>query len=154
MKPFVVSMLFAVVALMTAASRAQAQPDPGYGWAGDYAEMVDRASDILQSIDSPARKSALAEQWLDFSKRVITKTLDQRNAWLNLQERQLHLQQQAQQDNVDLANLQLRIEQLRAQNLKLENENLQLKQKLQGQPAEAPSQAANTETPTAVPPAK
>jgi hypothetical protein len=147
MKPFVISMLFAAAGLTAAAGQAWADPGPGYVWGPDYAAIVSHVGAVLDAIDSPARKSALAEQWLDFSKQIIAKSLDQRRAWLNLQEQQLQLQQQAEQSNVDLANLQLQIEQLRAQNLKLENENLQLRQQLQGQSAEAQPQS-----PAAVPP--
>ncbi len=141
MKPFAVSMVLALIAAVPVATQAQAYPGSDYAWGPGYEVMISRAADILQQIDSPARKSALAEQWLDFSKRMISKSIEQRGEWLGLQEQHLAAQRQASQADVDLAAMQVQVEQLRAQNLKLENENLQLRQQLQGPAAPAQPQA-------------
>ncbi len=94
------------------------------------AEIVNRVGEVLAAIDSPQRRSQLAEQWLTFARQFITKDQEFRATWLQLQEQQSAQQQEAEQLRLEVAKLQMRIEELRAENLKLEQENLQMQMKL------------------------
>jgi ribosomal protein L12E/L44/L45/RPP1/RPP2 len=138
------SQLLLLSLLMIPISMGEARGQPLYaspGWGMDYPELVGRVGEVLGAIDSPAMRSQLAAQWIDFSKRIIAKSVEQRGKWLDLQAEQLQSQQQAAQLNVEAAKLQLQIEQLRANNLKLERENLELRQQLQAHAAPPPPQS-------------
>jgi hypothetical protein len=102
---------------------------PG-GWNIPTAEIVNRVGEVLAAIDSPQRRSQLAEQWLTFARQVIAKDQDFRKAWLHFQEQQSEQQQEAEQLRLEIAKLQMRVEQLRAENLRLEQQNLQMQMKL------------------------
>jgi len=87
-------------------------------------EIIGRAGEILGAIDSPQKRSELAEQWLQYSKRVIAKDQEYRQQWLDFQRQQAARQQQVEELRLEIARLQMQIEALRAQNARLERENL------------------------------
>ncbi len=134
----------------TAAGGAEPVPFNGYAYppAGWYPfsstpELIGRVGEVLGAIDSPQRRSALAEEWLRFSKQAIAKDLELQESWLQIQRQQTACQQQVEQLRFELARLQMRTEELRAENLRLEQENLQMRRELaQGgreQQSEGPS---------------
>lgn len=139
-----------IVALVVAASVVALGQKPalaydGYppaDWQYGSPESLDRIGDVLSAIDSPSRRSALAENWLQFSKSAITRNLELRDQWLSLQKQQLNQNQQAEQQRVEMAKLQMQIEQLRAENLRLEQQNLQMRMDLNSQ-AQAVPQASS-----------
>ncbi len=141
-----------VLALTMGHTPAAAQYDgyaypPGLHYA--LPESLDRIGQVLDAIDSPSRRSDLAENWLQFSKSAIAKNLEFRDRWLNLQKQQLNQDQYREQQRLEMARLQMQIEQLRSENLQLERENLQLRMELNNQavapgvnrPAEGPNGA-------------
>lgn len=97
-------------------------------------EFMDRIGEVLRAIDSPSRRSNLAENWLQFSKTAITKNLELQDQWINVQRQQLRQDHLVEQQRLEMARLQLQIEQLRAENLRLERENLQIRMELNQQP--------------------
>jgi len=101
------------------------------------AEIVNRVGEVLAAIDSPQRRSQLAEQWLTFARQFVTKDQEFRAKWLQLQKRQSVQQQEAEQLRLEIAKLQIRIEELRADNLRLEQENLRMQMKLAPQNRQA-----------------
>lgn len=103
---------------------------PPGSWQYGSPESLDRIGDVLSAIDSPSRRSDLAENWLQFSKSAVAKNLEFRDRWLNLQKQQLSQDQHIEQQRLEMAKLQVQIEQLRAENLRLERENLQLRMEL------------------------
>jgi hypothetical protein len=110
-------------------------------------EIIARAGEILAAVDSPQRRSQLAEQWLQYSKQVIAKDQEYRRQWLDFQRQQLRQQQQVEQLRLEVARLQAQMEELRAQNARLEQENLYARS--QGGSESGP-QAARTALPTPV----
>jgi len=123
-----------VMALIPAATGARLGPTPvryenDYLPAGGYAcpaipEIIGRVGEILGAIDSPQRRSELAQQWLQYSKQVIAKDQEYRQQWLDFQRQQAAQQQQVEKLRLEIARLQMQIEELRAQNARLERENL------------------------------
>jgi len=105
-------------------------PPPGAYPSGTLPEVFSRVGEMLAAIESPERRSQLAEQWLQYSKQVIAKDQEYRQQWLDLQRRQLAQQQQAEALRMEIAKLQMQIEELRAQNARLERENLLSQSKL------------------------
>ena len=103
------------------------------GWQYGTPEYLDRVGEVLDAIDSPSRRSDLAENWLQFSKSAIAKNLEFRDRWLNLQKQQLNQDQHVEQQRLEMTKLQMQIEQLRAENLRLERENLQMRMELNSQ---------------------
>jgi len=144
----------AVIGLFAAAGGSAEQGDYNYaypqGWyyGPDTPEAISRQAEamskILAAIDSPQRRSMLAEQWLQFSRQMIAKSVDIREDWLTLQKQQTAYQQEAQQLRVEMLRMEGEIEKMRAENLKLQNENLQLQLQLK--------QTAGTPTTTPAPP--
>jgi hypothetical protein len=147
----------AVIGLFAATRGSAEQQDYNYaypqGWyySPDSPEAISRAADamskVLNSIDSPQRRSMLAEQWIQFSRQMIAKSLAFREDWLNLQKQQTANQQEAQQLRVQMLRMEGEIEKLRAANLKLQNENLQLQMQLKpttGTPTPAPAPPVQT----------
>jgi len=142
-----------LLALMMGQMPAAAQYDgyayPPGSWQYGSPESLDKIGDVLSAIDSPSRRSDLAENWLQFSKSAIAKNLEFRDRWLNLQKQQLGQDQYMEQQRLEMARLQVQIEQLRAENLRLERENLQLRMELNNsaaapgvnRPAEGPEGA-------------
>ncbi len=128
------------LALIPAATGAGLGPTPvrygnDYLPAGGYAcpaipEIIGRTGEIIGAIDSPQRRSELAEQWLQYSKQVIAKDQEYRQQWLDFQRQQAAQQQQAEELRLEVARLQMQIEALRAQNARLERENLLSQAKL------------------------
>ncbi len=128
------------MALVPGKTGAQFGPTPvryenDYLPAGGYAcpaipEIIGRAGQILGAIDSPQKRSDLAEQWLQYSKQVIAKDQEYRQQWLDFQRQQAAQQQQVEALRLEVARLQMQIEALRAQNAKLERENLLSQAKL------------------------
>lgn len=117
-------------------------------------EFMDRIGEVLRAIDSPSRRSNLAENWLQFSKTAIAKNLELHDQWINVQRQQLRQDQVVEQQRLEMSKLQLRIEQLRAENLRLERENLQMRMELRQQPpapAPTPNGAAAQEPNGVVP---
>lgn len=127
-----------VLAMTMGRTPAAAQYD-GYayppGWQYGSPEYLDRIGEVLGAIDSPSRRSDLAENWLQFSKSAIAKNLEFRDRWLNLQKQQLNQDQHVEQQRLEMARLQMQIEQLHTENLKLERENLQMRMELNNQAA-------------------
>jgi hypothetical protein len=125
--------LIAVIVALAGATADSRTPNYGYAPSGSSitaAEIVDRVGEVLAAIDSPQRRSQLAEQWLTFARQVVAKDQELQKAWLQLQQQQSDRQQEANQLRLEIAKLQMRIEQLRAENLKLEQQNLQMQMKL------------------------
>lgn len=118
-------------------------------WQYGSPESLDRIGDVLSAIDSPSRRSALAENWLQFSKTAITRNLELRDHWLNLQKQQMNQDQQVEHQRLEMARLQMQIEQLRAENLRLERENLQIRMELNNRAAPQPSNGAASREPNA-----
>jgi len=152
----------AVIGLFATAAWAQ-DYDYVYPQAGYYCSDIDLLSreadaigEVLSKIDSPQRRSMLAEQWIQFSRQRIAKSQDLRAEWLTLQKQQTVSQQEAQQLRVEMLRMEGEIEKLRSENLKLQNENLQLqlllKQQTNGQASNG--QAPNAQTPSATPQAQ
>lgn len=106
---------------------------------------MDRIGEILRAIDSPARRSKLAEEWLRFSQQAISKNLQFQDHWLDIQRQQLRQDQRIEQQRLEMARLQMEIERLRTENLLLERENLHMRMKLSNQAAEA-EQPPNAES--------
>lgn len=131
-----------------APARAGNYAYPPGGWMYGSPEFMNRIGEVLNAIDSPSRRSEVAQNWVQFAKTAISKDLDFQQQWLELQREQVQQNQQIDQSRVDMAKLQLQIEQLHAANLQLEQENLQLQLELSKQGA-AP--AANPPTAEAVP---
>jgi hypothetical protein len=123
-------------------------PPPGGYPSGTVPEILRRTGEILGAIDSPQRRSDLAEQWLQYSKQVIAKEQEYRQQWLDFQRQQAAQQQQVEELRLEIARLQMQIEELRAQNARLERENLLSQSKLGQTPgdraATAPSSQAST----------
>jgi hypothetical protein len=129
--------ILAVTVISLFAATTSAQPDYGYYYYPDSPELIAREADamsnVLSKIDSPQRRSQLAEQWIQFSRQAIERSLNFRDQWLAVQKRQVANQEESQQLRVELLKMQGDIERLRAENLKLQNENLQLQMQLKGQ---------------------
>lgn len=132
------------IALFAATATTSAEPDysysyptSGYYYCPDSPELISREADamsnVLSKIDSPQRRSQLAEQWIQFSRQTIERSLNFREQWLALQKRQVANQGESQQLRVELLRMQGDIERLRTQNLKLQNENVQLQMQLKEQ---------------------
>ena len=156
--------LVAAIALLgiVAAVKAEAQ-DYNYSYPPSWnycpsslaltAAQADTISSVLDAINSPERRSTLAEQWVQFSKQAITKSLTFQDQWLTLQRAQLQNQQQTEQFRVEMLRLQTEIEKLRAENLRLQNENLRLQmqfkqqQQPQQQSQQQPQQQTSAPTP-------
>lgn len=126
-----------VLAAAIAGSGAEPVPFNGYAYppAGWYPfsstpELVGRVGEVLGAIDSPQRRSVLAEEWLRFSKQAIAKDLELQESWLQVQKQQTTYQQQVEQLRFELARLQMKIEELRGENLRLEQANLQMRREL------------------------
>ncbi len=146
----------AVIGLFTATMGSAEQGDYNYaypqGWyyGPDTPEAISRQAEamskILAAIDSPQRRSMLAEQWLQFSRQMIAKSVTLREDWLGLQKQQTAYQQEAQQLRVEMLRMEGEIEKMRAANLRLQNENLQLQMQLK--------QTSGTPAPTQTPPAQ
>ena len=108
---------------------------------------MDAIGRVLDTISSPARRDALAENWVQFAKQSITKSLDLGQQWVDVQKMQLRNQTETSQYQAEMLKLQVEIEQLRKQNLALENENLKMRLQLQqqsGPPPNAPASKAQT----------
>jgi len=124
---------------LAALGTAQSQNQPGYTYyySPDSPELIIRESDsmsqVLGTISSPQRRDLLAEQWIQFTRQTIAKSLAFREQWLDLQKQQVANDQQAQQLRVEMLKLEGEIERMRAANLKLQNENLQLQMQLKQQ---------------------
>ncbi len=88
-------------------------------------EIISRVGEILGAIDSPQRRTELAESWLKYAREVIDRDLEYRQQWLDLERAQLSQQQAIEQLRLEVAHLQLEVEQLRARNAQLQRENLQ-----------------------------
>ncbi len=152
-------LLMAVIGLLTATAGSAEQPGytyayPPQGWYyyPDSPELIikeaDTVSDVLDAINNPERKSQLAEQWIQFSRQTIAKSLDFREQWLTLQRQQVANQQVEQQLRVEMLRMEGEIEKLRAANLKLQNENLQLQLQLKQQPGgQTPAQTTRVQNP-------
>jgi hypothetical protein len=93
-------------------------------------EIISHVGEVLAAISNPERRSQLAEQWLRYAQRAITRDQDLQAQWLALQQQQYAQQQQTAQLHLQMQQLQLQIEQLHAQNLQLEQ---QLAQRAGGQ---------------------
>jgi hypothetical protein len=126
-----------VLAAAIAGLGAEPVPFNGYayppaGWCpfSSTPELIGRVGEVLGAIDSPQRRSVLAEEWLRFSKQAIAKDLELQESWLQVQKQQTTYQQQVEQLRFELARLQMRIEELRAENLRLEQANLQMRREL------------------------
>lgn len=91
---------------------------------------MDRISEVLRAVDSPARRSKLAEDWLRFSQEAISQNLEFQDRWLDIQQRQVRQDQRIEQQRLEMARLQMEIEQLRRENLLLERENLLMRMEL------------------------
>jgi len=147
--------IVALVATALAMALGQTPAAAQYGvyspveWQYGSPESLDRIGDVLSAIDSPSRRSALAENWLQFSKSAITRNLELRDQWLSLQKQQLNQDQRADQQRLEMARLQMQIEQLRAENLRLERENLQIRMELKSQAAPQTSNGAMVKEPNA-----
>ncbi len=143
-----------LLAMTVGQTPAIAQYDGGYAYPpGLYygtPEYLDRIGEVLDAVDSPSRRSDLAENWLQFSKSAIAKNLEFRDRWLNLQKQQLSQDQRVEQQRLEMARLQMQIEQLRAENLKLERENLQIRMELNGQAGRQPPNGPVVQEPNAV----
>ncbi len=109
-------------------------------------ELIGRISKILDAVDSPQRRSELAESWLQFSRQVITKNQQLQEQWLEFQRYQLRQQQQVEQLRMEVAKLQMRVEELRAENLRLEQDNLLTQLRRENQDA---AQRKSVESPPA-----
>ncbi len=128
------------MALIPSVTGARQGPTPvryenDYLPAGGYScpaipEILGRMGQILGAIDSPRRRSELAEQWLQYSKQVIAKDQEYRQRWLDFQRQRSAQQQQVEELRLEVARLQMQIEELRAQNARLERENLLSQAKL------------------------
>jgi hypothetical protein len=139
-----IALVASVMAMTPAVTAGQVGPTPvryetDYLPAGGYPntaipEILSRAGEILGAINSPQRRSELAQQWLQYSKQVIAKEQEYRQQWLDFQRQQAGQQQQVEELRLEIARLQMQIEALRAQNARLERENLQSQAKL-GQPS-------------------
>lgn len=132
----------AVIGLFAATARpaedySYAYPPGGYYYCPDSPELITRSANaltgVLNTISSPQRRDLLAEQWIQFSKQTIAKSLAFREEWLTLQKQQVANQQEAQQLRVEMLRMEGEIERMRAANLRLQNENLQLQMQLKGQ---------------------
>ncbi len=138
------TVLVGVMVLLPAAAGAGLGPTPvryetDYPSAGGYPntaipEVLSRAGEIIGAIDSPQRRSELAEQWLQYSKQVIAKDQEYRQQWLDFQRQRAAQEQQVEALRLEIARLQMQIEELRARNARLERENLLSQSKL-GQPS-------------------
>jgi hypothetical protein len=109
------------------------------GMTGLDADAIGR---VLDTISSPARRDKLAEDWVQFAKQSISKSLDISQQWVDVRKAQLRNQPGANQYQTEALKLQMEIEQLHRQNLALEAENLRLRLQLQQsapQPANGPA---------------
>ena len=88
-------------------------------------------SKVLDHISNVQQRQKLAEEWLQFSRQSITKTLEFRQEWLKLQKENLRLQEQIEQLRLEQLKLQAEIEKLQTEKLHLEKEKLELQAKLQ-----------------------
>jgi hypothetical protein len=136
--------LAATVTTSSADQAGYSYPPSGYYYCPDSPELIAREanamSSVLSTISSPQRRDLLAEQWIQFAKQNIAKSMAFREQWLDLQKQQLQNQQDAQQARLDMLKMEGEIEKLRAANLRLQNENLQLQMQLKqtGVQASAP----------------
>jgi len=122
---------------------------PPGGWNIPTAEIINRIGEVLAAIDSPQRRSELAQQWVQYSKQVIAKDQEFREAWLRTQQQQTSQLQEAEQLRYEIAKLQVRLEELRAENLRLEQQNLQMQMKLRPRTSrQPPAPAPNNSGPT------
>jgi hypothetical protein len=147
----------AVIGLFAATARpaedySYAYPPGGYYYCPDSPELITRSANaltgVLNTISSPQRRDLLAEQWIQFSKQTIAKSLAFREEWLTLQKQQVANQQEAQQLRVEMLRMEGEIERMRAANLRLQNENLQLQMQLKQQTGnQVPSSAPQTQAP-------
>jgi predicted phage tail protein len=153
--------LMAAVALLAIVAPAEAQSqDHNYSHPPNLyccpsalevtAVQVDTIRGVLDAINSPERRSTLAEQWVQFSKQAITKSLAFQDQWLTLQRQQLQNQQQGEQLRVEILRMQAEIEKMRAENLRLQNENLQLQMQLKQQQPQQPQPQPQQQSQTSV----
>lgn len=128
-------------------------PQPGY-YCSDI-DVINREADaisqVLNKINSPERRSLLAEQWIQFARQRVARSEAFREEWLTLQKQQTANQQEAQQLRVEMLKMEGEIEKMRAENLKLQNENLQLQLQLKQQTS---GQTTTQAPPTQAPPVK
>jgi hypothetical protein len=89
-------------------------------------EIVSRVGEIIGAIDSPQKRSELAEQWLRYSKEIINQDMEYRRQWLDLQRAQLSQFREVEQLRMEVARLQAQLEELRARNAQLERESLRM----------------------------
>jgi hypothetical protein len=141
MKRLGVSIVLAASVIAWIPAVAKAGPGPTAGYDNDYLpaggyscpaipEIFSRVGEILGAIDSPQKRTELAQQWLQYSKQVIAKDQEYRQQWLDFQRQQAAQQQQVEGLRLEIARLQMQIEALRAQNARLEQENLLAQAKL------------------------
>jgi hypothetical protein len=134
------AMIFAVAPAVSRASDGGAVPVPGTcGIPIISGYDIDAIGRVLDTISSPARRDALAENWMLFAKQSIAKSLDLGQQWVDIQKAQLQNQTQADQYQAEVLKLQMQVEQLHNQNLALENENLKMRLQLQQQSGQSPS---------------
>ncbi len=93
-------------------------------------EIISRVGEILGAIDSPQKRTELAEQWLRYSREVIAKDLEYRQQWLDLPKRQLSQFREVEQLRLEVARLQVQVEELRARNAQLERQNVRTPSRL------------------------
>lgn len=146
------------VGLLAGASRVSAEqpdyPPYSYYYGPDSPELIAKSaeamSSVLSTISSPQRRDLLAEQWIQFAKQTIAKSLSFREQWLDLQKQQVQNQQDTQQLRVEAMKMEGEIERMRAANLKLQNENLQLQMQLKQQTGgQTTASAPQTQAPPA-----
>lgn len=144
------AVMLLVLTLGARPASANGYPYPPVGWEYGSAAFMDRIGQVLGAIDSPSRRSEVAESWVQFAKTTIARNLELQQQWLDLQKQQLAQNQQASQENLEIARLHLQIQQLHAENLKLERENLQMQAQIMkqggGQAAPRQSPAEPNET--------
>ncbi len=130
---------------------------PPGGWNIPTAEIINRIGEVLAAIDSPQRRSELAQQWVQYSKQVIAKDQQFREAWLQAQQQRTSQMQEAEQLRYEIAKLQMRVEELRAENLRLEQQNLQMQMQLRPKttrpaPSSTPTPTPDNSAPNTAPP--
>jgi hypothetical protein len=147
MRRFVLPIVSAVVLTIAAQSRAGAAAAPnGYGVPMLNGYDIDAASRVLDTISSPTRRDKLAEDWLQFAKESVNRSLDLNQQWINVQKMQVQSQAESDQLRTEMVKMQMEIERLRNENLALESENLKARLQLQQQTGQTPN------APTSKPP--